>query len=116
MWRDRWVVLASSDNHDIGDVLTDQDVVRLPWVLTHHSRSAFTSAPQTETTGLALTVDAVVDSSYALPSFVAGTKRLAIVPERLPSSIPMGALKALELPHGERSHRVRDLVASLPRR
>lgn len=99
VWRDRWVVLASADNLAFGDVMTLEDVAAHAWVLTHHSRSAFTSAGlQLRELGMALSVDAVVDSFFALPNFVVGTKRLAIVPQRLLASIPTGALRTAELP------------------
>lgn len=101
VWRDRWVALASSENHEVGDALAGDEVERHPWVLSHHSRSAFTSADlKLRERGLPLTVDAVVDSFFAMPSFVIGTDRLAIVPERLLAAIPMGGLKAMELPFG----------------
>lgn len=98
VWRDRWVVLASAENHDLGAIVSDDDVSRHPWALTHHARFAFTAADlRLRERGRSLSVEVMVSSFYALPSFVRDTDRLTLVPQRLLATIPMGGLRALEL-------------------
>ncbi|WP_448808759.1 LysR family transcriptional regulator [Agromyces bauzanensis] len=80
LWTDTWVVVASEDNPDIGDEVTLDDVGRLPWVFTYQSRTAFTSATrQIQQLGIEPRVETVVESFLALPMFIAGTNRLALV-------------------------------------
>lgn len=80
MWTDHWVVLASEDHPTIGESLKLEDLEENPWVFTYQSRSAFTSAnKQLEGMGIEPVVGTVVESFLALPFFIRGTHRLAIV-------------------------------------
>jgi DNA-binding transcriptional LysR family regulator len=80
LWTDSWVVIAAEDNPAIGEVVTLENVARLPWVFTYQSRSAFTSATrQIQQLGIEPRVEAVVESFLALPMFIAGTDRLGLV-------------------------------------
>jgi LysR family nod box-dependent transcriptional activator len=81
---DRWVILASTDNDAIGDTLTMSDIATSPWVFTYQSRSAFTSAGrQMQQLGVEPDVECVVEGFLALPSFIAGTRRLGLIQAHL---------------------------------
>ena len=80
LFTDTWVIIAAADNPAIGDAVTLDDIARQPWVFTYQSRSAFTSATrQIQQLGIEPRVEAVVESFLALPMFIAGTDRLALV-------------------------------------
>ncbi|KRE25769.1 LysR family transcriptional regulator [Agromyces sp. Soil535] len=80
LWTDGWVIVAADDNRAIGEQVTIDDVARLPWVFTYQSRTAFTSATrQIQQLGIEPHVESVVESFLALPMFIAGTNRLALV-------------------------------------
>ncbi|GAA3756989.1 LysR family transcriptional regulator [Salinactinospora qingdaonensis] len=100
LWRDRWVVLADEGNTAVGDEVTMDNVAELPWVLTYQSRSAFTSANrQIQELGVEPRVEAVVESFLALPHFVIGTDRLAIVQAGLAPTIRRsGGIRVLDVP------------------
>jgi DNA-binding transcriptional LysR family regulator len=81
---DRWVVVAATDNHAIGDPLTIADIRAAPWVFTYQTRSAFTSASrQMQQMGFDPTVACVVEGFLSLPSFIAGTDRLGLIQAHL---------------------------------
>lgn len=99
LWRDRWVVVAAADHPALGDRLTMEDMARLPWVLTYQSRSAFTSAGrQMQQLGVEPRAEVVVESFLALPHFVLGTDRLAMVQAGLISALRPDGLRVYEPP------------------
>jgi DNA-binding transcriptional LysR family regulator len=80
LWTDNWVIVADEHHPSLGDDITLDDIARLPWVFTYQSRSAFTSATrQIQQLGIEPRVEAVVESFLALPMFIAGTSRLALM-------------------------------------
>ncbi|WP_218133605.1 LysR family transcriptional regulator [Lentzea fradiae] len=80
LFTDSWVVIADRDAETIGESLTMDDAKRLPWVFTYHSASAFTGAGrQLQLLGAAPRVQCVVESFLALPYYVIGTDRIALV-------------------------------------
>ncbi|MDX8141701.1 LysR family transcriptional regulator [Lentzea sp. BCCO 10_0061] len=84
LFTDSWVVIADRDSDAIGDTLTMADAQRLPWVFTYHSASAFTGAGrQLQLIGAAPRVQCVVESFLALPYYVLGTEKLALVQAQL---------------------------------
>ncbi|WP_105565890.1 LysR family transcriptional regulator [Microbacterium halophytorum] len=87
LWSDDWVLLAADTNTRIGETATMADLAESPWVFTYQSRTAYTSATQQlQQLGLEPRVDAVVESFLALPHFVAGSDRLALVQRQLAAS------------------------------
>lgn len=100
LWRDRWVILADESNMAIEHGLTMADLAKFPWVFTYRSQSAFTSASrQLQSLGLEPTVEAVVESFLALPYFIRGTDRLALVQAGLAEQISaLGGVRILEPP------------------
>ncbi|MER6987574.1 LysR family transcriptional regulator [Saccharopolyspora hirsuta] len=84
LFTDSWTCLVAEDNSRVGDEITMDDLAALPWVLTYHSPSAFTpAARQLQMLGIEPHVQVVVESFLALPSFLAGTDRIALVQTRL---------------------------------
>jgi len=80
LWRDEWVVVASEDHPAVGRGLSLDDLASASWVLTYQTRTAFTSASrQLQQLGLEPRVEVVVESFLAVPQFVIGTSRLAMV-------------------------------------
>lgn len=80
LWTDGWMVLASADHPAAERGLTMEDIAEAHWVFTFNSQSAFTSAGrQIQQLGIEPRIDAVVESFVALPWFVEGTERLAMV-------------------------------------
>lgn len=80
LWKDRWVILAASDNPDTRDGITMSTVAESPWVFTYQSRTAFTSAGrQIQQLGIEPHVEAVLESFVILPTFIQGTRRLGLI-------------------------------------
>jgi DNA-binding transcriptional LysR family regulator len=87
LFRDRWVCAVDPANTRIGDAPTVADLADVPWVLAYHRAGAPTSeAPATrrlDRMGVRPEVAVRVESYLALPAFVRGTDRVALVQERL---------------------------------
>jgi LysR family transcriptional regulator, nod-box dependent transcriptional activator len=81
---DGWSIIASADNDGIGATLTMEDMASSPWVFTYQSHSAFTPAGrQMQQLGMEPHIDLVVEGFLTLPSFVVGTRRLALIQNHL---------------------------------
>jgi LysR family nod box-dependent transcriptional activator len=84
LWTDGWMIIASADNPLAQRELTMEDLSGASWVFTFSSATAFTSAGrQIQQLGIEPRIDAVVGSFVALPWFVEGTDRLAMVQSSL---------------------------------
>jgi DNA-binding transcriptional LysR family regulator len=84
LYRDRWVVMAWIGNPEIGDELTVDQLGRLPWISPFRRPTAFSDpARQLSALGITPRVDLVVENFLSLPMLIAGTDRVALVPERL---------------------------------
>jgi DNA-binding transcriptional LysR family regulator len=83
LYEDEWVCIVSADA-DLPDVLTMEDIASMPWAVTFHQRTAFTTAvQQLRMRGVDPRVDIVTESFLTLGPLVAGTDRIAVVQERL---------------------------------
>jgi DNA-binding transcriptional LysR family regulator len=82
LYEDRWVFLVSEDHPEIGDRLTREDLARLPWVTYQRTYDA-PAVRQLGMLGIEPRVEVSVDSFGVLPLLVAGTRRVALVQERL---------------------------------
>lgn len=92
LWEDTWVCVVARDNHAIGDVLTLEDVARMPWVVSFNSATAFTPAvQQLRMIGIEPDIRVVVESFLSLPFLVAGTDRVALVQGRLAARLAEAA-------------------------
>lgn len=100
LWHDTWVGLVAEDNHEVGDVLSMDNVSALPWAMHYQSRSAFTSAErQVQQLGVEPHVEVVVESFMSLPLFIAGTRRIGLVQAALAPIVQrLGGLRVVGLP------------------
>jgi LysR family nod box-dependent transcriptional activator len=79
LFSDSWVGVAATDNPLVGDTITMEVAATSPWVLTYQSQAAFTSAGrQLQQLGVELKTDTVVEGFLAMPTFIAGTRRLGL--------------------------------------
>jgi DNA-binding transcriptional LysR family regulator len=105
LFRDRWVCVASADNRYLnGDAVSMNDLARLAWVAPFHQVLRYPSdAPITRQfarLGIQPRLAVRVESYQAVPHFVAGTDRIALMQERLVSKLADGLdLKVLDFPH-----------------
>lgn len=82
LFQDDWVFLVSDDNHEVGDVLTRDDVARLPWV-TYLRAYDSPAVRQIGMLGIEPRAEVSADSFSVLPFLVAGTRRIALIPALL---------------------------------
>jgi DNA-binding transcriptional LysR family regulator len=82
---DRWVCVVSRDNPHVGDVLTVDDLARLPWVASYDQTLISASAPlrHMRAQGVEPRVEVSVEGFLAVPSLIQGTDRVAFVHEKL---------------------------------
>jgi DNA-binding transcriptional LysR family regulator len=88
LFRDRWVCLVSPSNPALAaGVLRLEDLARLPWVAPYYrdqpAGSAVPITRQLAMLGIQPRVAIRVESYLAVPHFVAGTDRVALLQERL---------------------------------
>ncbi|MFP8883845.1 LysR family transcriptional regulator [Streptomyces mangrovi] len=99
LYDDRWVFLAADDHPDIGDRLTREDLARLPWVTYQRTYDA-PAVRQLGMLGIEPRAEVSVDSFQSLPLLVAGTRRIALVQERLARLLaPVTPVRVLEPPY-----------------
>lgn len=100
LFTDTWVCLVDRDNDAVGEALTMDDVSALPWVFTYNGPAAFTGAGrQLQLLGVSPRVQLVVESFLALPFYVRGSDRIALVQRRLAEPLTAdGRLRVLEPP------------------
>ncbi|WP_296667385.1 LysR family transcriptional regulator [Demequina sp.] len=97
---DRWVVVASRDNGELGDELSVDQLASLPWVLAMNRTTSYTPAVrQMQTLGIEPHVEVVTPSFATLPALVAGTRRIGLLQERLARAVAdLHGLRILEFP------------------
>jgi len=105
LFRDRWVVLVSAGNPvlDAGGRLRMADLARLPWVAPYYRDQPQSSgAPvvrQLALLDIQPRIAVRVESYLAVPHFVAGTDRIALMQERLAARLAdRSDLRVLECP------------------
>jgi len=100
LYSDRWVCVVDAANTRVGDALTMTDLAELPWVVTFNRPTAYTPAMlQLRLLGVEAQVQVVLDTFLAIPYFVAGTDRIALIQERLAQTVATPAgLRILECP------------------
>ena len=103
---DEWVCIVDAGNGRVGERLTQDDVNVLPWAVAVNESTAG-SEPRAEPLGMGQLrqagieprITASVESYLAVPWFVAGTERIAIVHRRFAEKIADGmGLRVLECP------------------
>ncbi len=104
--RDRWACLVGSEAA-VGDMLTTEDLARLPLVAPF-GPEFYPSAPpvrQLREAGVQPRVVVSVDGFQAVPYLVAGTARVAFVPERATQRLTgMTGLRVLASPLPRNEH------------
>jgi DNA-binding transcriptional LysR family regulator len=105
LFRDRWVCVVDADNPALdAGTLELRDMARLPWVAPYYrsTQRQPTSVPvmqQLALLDIQPRVAVRVESYLAVPYFVAGTDRVALMQERLATRLAAQAgLKVLECP------------------
>ena len=100
LYRDEWVCVVSTDNADVGDELTVEQLETLPWVVTYHGPTASTpAARQMRMLGIEPRVQVVTETFLTVPGLVAGTPRIALLQRRLVDLLPVEvAVRALPCP------------------
>jgi DNA-binding transcriptional LysR family regulator len=92
LFRDRWVCVVAATNPLLDSrAPTVDDLARLTWVTPYHQdHSPSSSAPitrQLALLGIRPRLAVRVESYQAVPQFVAGTDRIALLPERLVAQV-----------------------------
>lgn len=82
LYRDRWVCVVATGHPEVGDFLTMDDLGRLPWAIYQQPYDA-PAAKQLGLLGIDAKVEVSVESFQLLPFLVAGTRRVALVQERM---------------------------------
>jgi DNA-binding transcriptional LysR family regulator len=97
LYQDQWVFLVAEDNPEVGEHLTKEDLVRLPWVTYQRTYDA-PAVRQLGMLGIEPRVEVSADSFTVLPFLVAGTRRIALVQqllaERLREVVPVRIMRA----------------------
>jgi DNA-binding transcriptional LysR family regulator len=88
LFRDEWVCVVSASNTTVEDGdLTLADLARLAWVVPYHREQTAALAPpvprQLALLGITPRVAVRVESYQAVPHFIAGTDRIALMQKRL---------------------------------
>lgn len=99
LFRDRWVCVTAADNETVGETITLEDLSRLRWIMTYNQPTQFTPADHhLQLAGIERHVDIVVENFLALPFLIAGTRRVAILQERLAEKLhPATGLRSIPL-------------------
>ncbi|MFF3615333.1 LysR family transcriptional regulator [Streptomyces sp. NPDC002580] len=99
LYDDRWVFLVAQDHPSVDDHLTRKDLARLPWVTYQRTYDA-PAVRQLGMLGIEPRVEVSVDSFQSLPLLVAGTRRIALVQERMARMMePIAAVRVVEPPY-----------------
>lgn len=100
LYTDGWVLVVADNHPEVGDVVTLDQLAELPWVVTHHGPTAFTTASrQLRMLGVEPKVEVVVESFLPVPFLVAGTPRVALLQRGLAARLAASAgVRVLECP------------------
>jgi DNA-binding transcriptional LysR family regulator len=100
LMRDRWVMVVAADNPDVGDELTVEQLETMGWVATYYGPTASTpAARQMRMLGIEPKVAVVTESFLTIPGLVAGSRRIALLQERLVRLLPVDVgVRALPCP------------------
>ncbi|MFG3030001.1 LysR family transcriptional regulator [Streptomyces sp. NPDC048253] len=99
LFTDGWAFLVAETNDEVGDRLTMDDLARLPWVTYQRTYDA-PAARQLSMLGIEPRVEVSVDSFQVLPFLVAGTRRIALVQQRLAEQLRgVAAVRVMAAPY-----------------
>ncbi|MGW4912596.1 LysR family transcriptional regulator [Streptomyces sp. NPDC004270] len=96
--QDRWLCMIADDNPDVGDELTLDQLAHLPWVVYQRPYDA-PAARQLSMIGISPRVEVSVQTFQLLPYMVEGTRRVAMIQERLARrAVRSAAVRVLPCP------------------
>ncbi|UQI49393.1 LysR family transcriptional regulator [Streptomyces sp. HU2014] len=96
--QDRWVCVVADDHPDVGDELTLDDLARLPWAVYKRPYDA-PAARQLSMIGVSPRVEVSAEYFQLLPYLVEGTRRVAMIQERLARRVAgLAAVRVLPCP------------------
>ncbi|WP_405907648.1 MULTISPECIES: LysR family transcriptional regulator [unclassified Streptomyces] len=96
--QDRWLCMVADDNPDVGDELTLDQLARLPWAVYQRPYDA-PAARQLSMIGISPRVEVSVQTFQLLPHMVEGTRRVAMIQERLARrAVRSAAVRVLPCP------------------
>ena len=100
LYEDEWACIVSSDLDLPHGKLTAEDLVELPWVTVYSGPMAFTTAvQQLRMQGIEPHVEVVTESYMLLGPIIAGTRRVALVQQRLGRLLETtGLVRVLDCP------------------
>ncbi|MFI7412128.1 LysR family transcriptional regulator [Streptomyces sp. NPDC049627] len=82
LYQDRWLCLIADDHPEVGDTLTLDHLARLPWAVYQRPYDA-PAARQLSMLGISPHVEVSVQTFQLLPHMIEGTRRVAMIQERL---------------------------------
>jgi DNA-binding transcriptional LysR family regulator len=100
LFRDRWLLIASTDNADLGDNVTMDILATQPWVVPFSGADP-AGGPllgRLRMLGLEPRISVVTHSCLLVPEFVAGVGCVAAVPERLLRRLAPEGIRVLPMP------------------
>jgi DNA-binding transcriptional LysR family regulator len=102
LFTDRWVCVVSKDNELVGEVLSVDDLSRLPWVSSFSNPAQMTPPErQMRLLGVQPHVEIGVPSFLAIPAMVSGTDRIAFLLHSYARGVEgTSGLRILECPFG----------------
>ncbi|MER6221434.1 LysR family transcriptional regulator [Streptomyces sp. 900105755] len=96
--QDRWLFLVADDHPEIGDELSLDQLGRLPWAVYQRPYDA-PAARQLSMIGISPRVEVSVQTFQLLPLMVEGTRRIAMIQERLArKAVRSAAVRVLPCP------------------
>lgn len=96
--QDRWLCMVADDHPDVGDELTLDQLARLPWAVYQRPYDA-PAARQLSMIGISPRVEVSVQTFQLLPHMVEGTRRVAMIQERLARrAVRSAAVRVLPCP------------------
>ncbi|MGW0212143.1 LysR substrate-binding domain-containing protein [Streptomyces sp. NPDC003233] len=98
LFSDRWLCLVADDNPEVGDELTLDHLARLPWAVYQRPYDA-PAARQLSMIGIRPRVEVSVQTFQLLPHMIEGTRRIAVIQERLARrAVRSAAVRVLPCP------------------
>lgn len=85
---DDWVCLVASDNQQLSEYPSPDELLALPWIMTVAGRGAFTpAARQLQIAGVDPVVSTITPNFFVIPSLLKGSNKVALMPKTLAQNI-----------------------------
>ena len=96
LFRDRWLCVVAEENPDVGQTITLAQLAALPWAVYQRIYDASVNR-QLSMIGIEPRVQVSVDGFALLPGMVAGTRRVAMIQEKLAARLGLGPGSGIRL-------------------